>query len=433
MKEISTTFKNFSFIGELNTIFPDTDNFEYTSKGVIRSINKPICPHCGWQCIRNGWDPLTRKDLFTLKIGRFRCSHCGHEIKKDLSFWNKFINSWEDTISAFFLRLSDRDVALRAISEIMDFLSPMSKDSVLRRILAAIKRLIIPTIESKYQIVLYDEQHPKKGRQQQFRLTLICALTGKIIADELYDNKDAKTVKQFLETHLDIDKEIIIVTDDCPWYPNIFKEIWGDKVKHQLCILHLNKLIVGDCGKVKTLQEMYDTYLLLNIFYDRSDELTFIQDLIKEQERVIKSQEKEWLKEAKKKFNKFVRNLEKTRRRNKENLKLHTLDVAETNFEKLKQEKQLLPKPLKKRLNYIENHWTEFTLFYHIKDCPHTNNVIENYFSSSLKTHRKKQFRTDKGLNNKIKLSRYKRNVGFKNPIRSFLEWGKIFWILQAG
>lgn len=122
--------------------------------------------------------------------------------------------------------------------------------------------------------------------------------------------------------------------------------------------------------------------------------------------------------------------MEKERRRDKRNLTLRTLEDAKKKFEKLKEEVQLLPKSLQKRLKYIENHWKEFTLFHEVKDCPHTNNVIENYFSTSLKTHRKKQFRTDEGLNNKMKLSRFKRNVGFAKPTKSFLEWGKIFWIL---
>ena len=430
MDIIHTTLKNFSFIGGLNQVFPNTEGYEHTKKGVIRAIEKPACPCCDKKCIRNGWDSLTRKDLFTLKIGKFLCSDCKITVRSDLTFWEQFINDWEETLSAFFLRLADRDVALRAISEVMHFLTPMSKDAVMRRIFRAIRQLVIPKVQTKYQLVHYDEQHPKKGRQQQYRLTLLCAITGKVIADELFDNKEAETVKSFLTTHLDTEKETIIITDDCPWYPTVFDEIWGKKVKHQLCILHLNKLVMKDCGKVKTLQEMYDTYLLLSIFYDRNKELEFIAMLMKEQEDVPEEKHEEWMKKARKRFNKFVRSLEKMRRREKVDLTLRTLEEAKKSFATLKEQSLLFPKPLQKRLKYIEEKWKQFTLFYSIKDCPHTNNVIENYFSTSLKTHRKKQFRTDEGLENKIKLSRYKRNVGFALPVHSFLEWGKIFWML---
>lgn len=432
MDVIQSTLKNYSFVQNINDILPDTKGYEYTKKGVIRSINHPICT-CGVRCIRNGWDPLTRKGLVSLKIGRFRCPCCGKEHQKDLSFWEKFISEWEHTLSSFFLRLSDRDVALRVISDIMKFFTPMSKDTVMRRIFNTIKQLIIPELKCKYQIVHYDEQHPKKGRLQKYRLTLICAITKKVIADEYFDTKDSETVKHFLRTYLDTDKETIIITDDCPWYTETFTEVFGDKVKHQLCLLHLDKLIVADCGKVKTLQEMYNTYLLLNIFFNREKELLFIDMLMKEQSTVPENELKGWLKRARKRFNNFTRSLEKMRRRNKQNHELRSLEQAKENFDKLCKEKQLLDKPLRKRLAYIQKNWTKFTLFYGIKDCPHTNNIIENYFSSSLKTHRKKQFRTDDGIKNKLKLSRFKRNLGFNKPAKTFFEWGKIFWILNPG
>jgi len=428
MDVIHTTFKNFSVFSEIFELFSHAKGYEYSKKGVIRAIQKPDCPHCDNRCCRNGWDPITRKNLLTLKIGRFRCPRCGYEIKKDTSLFTKIIDDWYNTLSNFFLRLTDRDVALRVISELMEFLAPMSKDTVLRRICLALKQLVIPEIKTKYQVVHYDEQHPKKGRHQQYRLTLIDAITGKVIADELYDDKESKTVKKFLTEFLDTSKELIIITDGCPWYPELLAELWGNKVKHQMCILHLNKLIVGDCGRLPSLQQMYDTYLLLNIFYNRENELEFLQVLLSEKKQNFS--DSKWLKKARKRFNNFVRSLEKMRRRDKQNHKLRDYNNAKNNFDKLMREKQLISKPLRKRLKYIKQHWKRFSLFYEV-DCPHTNNVIENYFSTSLKTHRKKQFRTKEGLKRKMKLSAFKRNVGFENPIKTFFEWGKIFWVLQ--
>ena len=423
-----STLKNFTFFEELKQLFSHAKGYELSKKNVIRAINKPKCPNCQEQCRRNGWDPITRKNLFTLRIGRFRCPICGHEIKKDLSIFTKILDDWHSTLSDFFLRLSDRDVALRVISDLMDFLSPISKDTVLRRLCHAVKGLVIPEIQTKYQVVHYDEQHPKKGRQQHYRLTLVCAITGKVIADKLYDDKNPETIKEFLTENLNIEKEIIIISDGCPWYPEIFKEIWGNKVKHQMCIMHLNKLICADCGKLPSIQEMYNTYLFLNIFYDRQKELDFIQVLLNEKKEV--NVDDEWLKYARNRFNKFVRSLEKMRRRNKENHKLRNKNEAKKNFEKLQHEKMTLPKSLKKRLTYIEKFWKRFTLFYDV-DCPHTNNVIENYYSTSLKTHRKKQFRTKEGLERKMRLAVFKRNIGFSKPAKTFFEWGIIFGILS--
>ena len=427
MEIISTTLKNFSVFSEILKLFSHAKEYEYTAKGIIRALNKPICPDCGKQCCRNGWDPITRKNLLTLKIGRFRCPCCGYEVSKDTSLFTKILDDWYDTLHNFFLRLTDRDVALRVISELMDFLAPMSKDTVLRKICLALKQLVIPEIQTKYQVVHYDEQHPKKGRFQQYRLALIDAITGKVIADNLYSDKDSDTIKCFLTKYLDVSKELIIITDGCPWYPELLKELWGNKVKHQMCILHLNKLVVGDCGKCPSLQEMYNTYSLLNIFFDRTKELEFLQVLLTDEKN---NPNKYWLKRARKRFNNFVRSLEKMRRREKQNHKLRTYDEAKKKFDNLIQKRQLLPKSLQKRLEYISQFWKQFTLFYEV-DCPHTNNIIENYFSTSLKTHRKKQFRTKNGLKRKMRLSVFKRNVGFSKPTKTFFEWGRIFSILN--
>ena len=69
----------------------------------------------------------------------------------------------------------------------------------------------------------------------------------------------------------------------------------------------------------------------------------------------------------------------------------------------------------------IKKNWKYLTAFYHIKDCPATNNAIENYYSTSLKTHRKKQLRTDEGIENHMKLSALKRVQGLK-PSKTLLE-----------
>jgi len=429
MNIIDTTLKSFSLSNEIKSLFIGMDGYQYTKKGVIRSIKKSICPNCHKECSRNGWDSVTKKDILTLKIGRFRCLSCNIEIKKDTTFFTRIINSWYETISNFILRLKDRDVALRVISELMNFLTPMSKDTVLNKICLAVKKLIIPEIELKYQIVHYDEQHPKKGRFQKYRLTLLCATTRKVIADELYDDKDSSTIKMFLSEHLDTSKELIIITDGCPWYPKTFKDLWGNNFKHQMCVLHLNKLIMEDCGKLPSLQEMYDTYFLLSLFFDRQKELDFLQFLLSEQNENLN--DKKWIKKARKRFNTFVRTLEKMRRRDKVNHTLKSYDESKKQYVKLVHEKHIISKKLKKRIKYIEDNWKSFSMFYEI-DCPHTNNVIENYFSTSLKTHRKKQFRTTEGLKRKMKLSMFKRNLGFSKVNLGFLEWGKILWALKS-
>ena len=65
----------------------------------------------------------------------------------------------------------------------------------------------------------------------------------------------------------------------------------------------------------------------------------FIDMLMKEQESVREEDKSKWIKKARKRFNNFVRSLEKMRRRNKQNLELRTLKEAKNNFKKLQHEK----------------------------------------------------------------------------------------------
>ena len=65
-------------------------------------------------------------------------------------------------------------------------------------------------------------------------------------------------------------------------------------------------------------------------------------------------------------------------------------------------------KPIQKGMKMIERNWDHFTAFYFFEGGPATNNPHENYYSTSLKTHRKKQFRTEQGIKNQLKFSAMK-------------------------
>jgi hypothetical protein len=85
----------------------------------------------------------------------------------------------------------------------------------------------IPPLENVL-IVHYDEQFPKEGRTQKYRLTLLDAKTKRPVADELFDIKDPETIKQFLLANLDTSKPIFIITDFYSSYPHVLKEVFGD-------------------------------------------------------------------------------------------------------------------------------------------------------------------------------------------------------------
>src|SRR3989338_2344532 len=145
--------------------------------------------------------------------------------------------------------------------------------------------------------------------------------------------------------------------------------------------------------------KIYETCNLLTIIWRSQDKKHFASS----------KEKSEWTKEAKQKFHEYLRNMENMRRRNEKNLTQRKLFKAEEILENLIKQKMLFPKKARKRLAMIKENWRYFTAFYHVTDCPATNNALENFYSTSLKTHRKKQLRSDKGIINHMKLSALKR------------------------
>ena len=432
MTTVQLNFNNLSESEALFSLFPTSDKYEFTAKKVFRLKHHVIC-RCGDEMAHNGYDYARKKGFGKVKIGKQLCKNCGNQHHEDKSFWKKLLSQWKDMMTNFIMMLRDADVSWDVVSKIMKFIIPFGKTKAMYLFNNRIEQFDYP--QDNYLIVNYDEQHPRKGRTQKFRLTLLNYETKVPIAEGLFDNKDEETIKNFLQEHLDTEKELVIITDCDRRYPKIFKDLWGNKLIHQKCLLHLNKLVVKDFGKTKSLVNEYNKYNLLDIFYNRRKELKFLEKLLKKQDQKNFNDDKEkreWIYSKLNDFREYVKRLENKRRRDKNNLPQRPLWKAKQLFDELWQQRQLLPKKAKDRLKMIGDNWKFFTAFYSVKDCPATNNAIENYFSTSLKTHRKKQLRTDKGLLNHMKLAALKRVQGFANPKKTILEIYGLFKLITT-
>ena len=422
MTNIHLTLNNFVNSDTLLGLFPVSDEYEFTAKRVFRLKVHRRCSE-GHAMVHNGYDYARKKGLGKVRIGKQRCTICREEYHEDKGFWKGLLSRWKDAITKMILVLRDSHVSWQVISHVMNFIIPVGKDKAISFFDGAIDEF---TYEQKnYVIVNYDEQHPKNGRIQKFRLTLLNYATKQPIADELFDSKDDETIEMFLRKNLDPEQKSIIITDCDRRYPSIFKKIWGKNVIHQKCLLHLNKLVVNDFGKKLALLEEYNKYSLLNIFYNREKELSFLQKMLKKQEQksfTNAKEKEEWIIQARQKFYEYLHNMENTRRRNGKNLPQRKLFKAKEIFNDLLQQQMLLPSIARKRLVMIKNNWESFTAFYHIKNCPATNNAIENFYSTSLKTHRKKQLRSDKGIINHMKLAAIKRSTNMFKPKETILQ-----------
>ncbi|WP_292391779.1 ISNCY family transposase [Methanosarcina sp. UBA5] len=433
MITINLTLNNFSELPSLLDFFDSFSNdYEYTTRGVFRRKTPPACPICSTCMVHNGYNPYTKKDLGGISIGRYKCLNCGSTHEEDHSFWEHLKTLLFDSFNDFYQILRYHNVSYDGISDIMDFIYPRSKSTILRAFNKKMELENIP-ISENIRIVHYDEQHPKERRCQKYRLTLLDAKTQRAIADELFEDKSPETITKFLRKNLDALEPVFIVTDFDKRYPDILKEVFGDKLVHQYCLMHLNKLIVSDFPKKSTIEQELLKYRLLNIFYNRENEIKFLEELLSEELYVINNEEKhlEWSNKAKKEFNKFRHKLKLERRRKKENLLFNSLEMAKYNFNKLMESIRTYDEVIQKRLWMINKHWLNLTLFYHLPGAPATNNPIESYYSKSLKTDSKKQFRTDKGIENQIKLTQMKRLNLLKKPQKSFLELFRVFTLFK--
>jgi len=179
-----------------------------------------------------------------------------------------------------------------------------------------------------------------------------------------------------------------------------------------LCLLHLNKLIVGDFLENGTIEQELMKYRLLNIFYNIDAEIEVLEGMAKEERMVRLKADAEyvaWLKSNRSIFRQFVHERELKRRREEENLEQRPLSEALEMFVRLMVEMDSFEAFVQKRLKMIRKNWKHLTAFYSVKGAPATNNLIENYYPASLKTHRKKQLKTERGITNQMKLSAMKR------------------------
>ncbi|HWR24723.1 MAG TPA: ISNCY family transposase [Methanosarcina sp.] len=424
MVTINLNLNNFSELPTLMEVFSSFDNsYEYTAEGVFRRKVSPFCHKCNSPMVHNGYNTYTKKGLGDIKIGRYKCPNCNCMHEENRGFWESLKSTLSDSLGEFFKLLRSYNVSHKGISAVMDFIFPRSKSTILREFNSNMEQEKVSRDEN-VRIVCYDEQHPKKGRCQKFRLNLLDPKTQKPLADELFDDKSPETIKSFLKKYLNTSEPVFIVTDFDKRYPDILKEVFGDNLIHQYCLMHLNKLVVRDFPRKTTIKQELLKYRILNIFYNREKEIEFLEELLCEESRFINDEKTyvEWIKNAKKQFNQYRHELKLERRRKKENLSHHSLEKAKNNFRELMRNIRTYDEAIQKRLLMINSHWLNLTVFYYLPGTPATNNPVESYFSKSLKTDSKRQFRTDAGIENQIKLTEMKRAGKLTKPNISLLE-----------
>ena len=197
MTQIQLNMKNFPFGEQLKTTFRRySDDFEYTSDGTFCRIVPPLCPDCGTPMDHNGSNTHTKKSLGKVKVGKYQCPKCHKNMEESHEFWEDATRDFFGILSNLCQILRVNSVSLEVIEKVSGFIYPRDKDTICTMIRSATDNMGIPKI-GDVQCIHYDEQHPKAGRNQKYRLTLFDYRTKQVIADELVDSKDGATIHSY--------------------------------------------------------------------------------------------------------------------------------------------------------------------------------------------------------------------------------------------
>lgn len=94
-------------------------------------------------------------------------------------------------------------------------------------------------------IVCYDEKILRKTVKNVVKMTVLDAIYGYAIKEDVKENKKSKTIGSFLIDALE-DKPILAIVTDCdPKYPDIVKNNFPD-AQLQLCVGHFNDIVDDD-------------------------------------------------------------------------------------------------------------------------------------------------------------------------------------------
>lgn len=418
MNVIKTNLNNFLVAENIvNSLKNYDDDYIFSHNNVLQYANNVFCPICGTKMVMNGFNRYGKENIAKIKTQRYRCKSCTTNLEMSNEVIHSLISNFMNVVTNMILKMRSGYLSFEAIAETLEPIIKMSPDTV-RRIFERNVDDADVNVESDFKILHYDEQHPKKDRINKYRLSLLDGKNRQMIAEELVDELHRNVVIDFLDKHLPKNQIIFIVTDLLPMYNNFFEEIRPGCILHQHCLLHLNKLVVKEFHKNCSFKDEMTKYRILNIFYDRSEEIEYLQSAVKRELRYLSRHDKGhhiWLLKQRKDFHKFVRIVENKRRSeckrmNKpDRMKMWSIEQARANLDELLQNMDAFSVSVQSRIKMIDNDWEKLTRFYTIEGAPATNNPIENYYSASCKQIKKKQHRRSKSLIRQWKLYAMKR------------------------
>ncbi len=407
----------------------------------------PICPCCNSASIvHNGNDRYRNKIIkelgIIIKRGKHICKHCNSTWTTHYNDAELFVQQYKQMIRTTVFNLCTFDVPLDKVVEYVSttFNKKISHEWIRQIYINAAREIEQKKVLKSSGIFHYDEQYLKVNKKKYVRIVVIDAITKQVIFDETADNNRIETLKDKLNMKMIPYRKESFIVDLLLGYPRMLKELFP-AVKVQWCLFHLNKLVLKDfesCKKLNRygkkelpLQELYNQYLLLNLFFNHEAELNFLKKQLRklnenkfmQEEGVISFYEMRLISE----FSEFRNCLKKNRRKHIKYLLKNSKEETLRLLAKLELEISLFPKKVRKRIRMIRKNIKYLTLFQENPLVPPTNNTLEQYYSATLQKTEKKKFRCNESLQLKLKIVRERWNKTLVDLKFNFLEFLQLF------
>jgi len=428
-----TTLLNFSKASLVKTL---------SSKLVLSKNNilhtQPInCPKCGNLCVYNGYshegnyNPLAKENEIFFKKGQQYCSTCDKTYQVEFPEFEEINQLILDKIKNNIKSLlefgnSESDIKLH-IKRTENITVSESYVKLIRKEFFKEVETSFPDLDILKDKDLqgfngYDEQYIKVDGIRYYRIVIFNLDTNEVIYQELVKKLTSDKLEEILRDLFGQNKPKGFVFDMRTMYVNVFRRVFGNDVKLQYCIFHLNKSIMDKFKEAMkflsedlwTLEEIHKMYSIFNIFYDRTIELDCI---IKLQNKLafassfltlqtLKGFENSLINE----FRKQCHDLKLERIREKRTLKQRTKEDAKKKLDailELCKIPKYYPKKVVRQLRKVANNFSCFTGG--IEEEILTNNRLEGFFGSTLKKFQKKTFNVLEHFKSFLKLKKLRK------------------------
>ncbi|MDA3855125.1 MAG: hypothetical protein PF569_02615 [Candidatus Woesearchaeota archaeon] len=378
------------------------------------------CPSCNTKCVYNGYSHEGNYSLFSksnysfFKKGQQFCPTCQKTYQISIPEFDNInkiiINKLKNQIYTL-LELGNSE------SDIKYYLEKNENITISKSNIALIRKEFLSKVESSYPeldnllkedlegFIGYDEQYLKIDGKRYYRLVFLNLDTNEVIYEGLHSDISKKSLIKLLKEIFKDSKPKGFVFDMKTMYVNAFKSVFGKKINLQYCIFHLHKSIMDKFNKhmkflnknLWTLEDYKRMYTIFNIFYNRSEDLKFIDKLLFERDfnfiTSIKTDDldKYYIKIARKHFHETK--LLRERKYGFKRLKHNSKEQIEENLNeilKLCKIPGYFPKKVVSQLRKIKKNFSDYTGG--IEDGILTNNRVEGLFGSTLKKFQKKTF-----------------------------------------